>query len=82
MIKKNNDVWYESMFSPAAQISIFAALAFLVLGSPAMYKLTSSLAFGAFTDDRGAPTFLGTFVHAGVAGLAMALYLTMFGFSV
>lgn len=70
------------MLSPSAQISIFAGLAFLVLGSPAMYKLTSSLAFGTFTDDRGAPTFFGTFAHAIVVSLAMGLYLRMFGFTV
>ena len=70
-----------SMISPVIQISLFAALTFLVLGSPAMYKLTSFLARGAFTDDRGAPTFLGTAVHAIVAGLVVALYLKMFAFN-
>ncbi len=70
------------MLSPPVQISIFAGLAFLVFGSPAMYKLTSSLAHGVFTDDRGAPTYLGTFAHALVVSLAMWTYLRMFAFTV
>lgn len=71
-----------SMISPTTQISLFAALTFLVIGSPAMYKLTSFLARGAFTDDHGAPTYLGTAVHAIVAGVIVALYLRMFAFNV
>jgi hypothetical protein len=68
------------MVSPTVQIALFAALSFLVIGSPAVYKLTNFVARGAFTDEYGVPTFLGTLVHALVSGLLMFMYLRMFSF--
>lgn len=70
------------MVPPIVQISLFAALAFLVIGSPGMYAITNTVFRGMFLNDDGNPTFVGTLVHALVVGLVMALYLTTFSMNV
>jgi hypothetical protein len=50
--------------------SIKAALLFLIIGSPLMYKLTQQLLGGLFTiSSKGCPTMGGLVLHAVVLGL-------------
>ncbi len=50
--------------------SIKAALLFLIIGSPFMYKLTQQLLGGLFTiSSKGCPTMGGLVLHAVVLGL-------------
>ncbi len=70
------------MISPIVQISLFAGLVFLVIGSPGAYAVTNTLSRGLFLNDDGNPTFAGTLVHATVAALLTALYLTTFSVNV
>lgn len=70
------------MISPIVQISLFAGLVFLVIGSPGAYAITNTMSRGILLSDDGTPTFAGTLVHATVAALLTALYLTTFTMSV
>lgn len=70
------------MVPPIAQISLFAALAFLVIGSPGAYAITNTLFGGMFLNDEGNPTFTGTLVHTVVVGVLMALYLSTFSLNI
>ena len=70
------------MLSPRTQIALFAALVFVIIGSPAMYKLTNNL-IGArvglpYLDVQGVPTRVGLLVHAVVAALLTWVYLRTF----
>jgi len=58
-----------------AWISVLSALIFLIVASPFMYKLTSSV-FGSAIAVRGYPTLMGLFLHAVVFGLV--IFGTMF----
>lgn len=51
--------------------SLIAALAYVVLSCPAVYKLTNSLASPlnlSTSNSAGCPTWTGLFVHGGVVG--------------
>lgn len=64
--------------SPLIAIPLFAALLFLIVGSPTVYAFTdSTLAapLGTSFSDGGAPTRIGLIVHAGVTFLAVYAYL-------
>lgn len=67
---------------PLTQIPLFAALLFVILGSPAVYKLVdglvSKLTGGALPivdPSTGAPTKAGLLVHGAVYFLLAHLYL-------
>ena len=70
------------MVPPIAQISLFASLAFLVIGSPGAYAITNTLVGGRFLNDEGNPTLVGTLAHTVVVGILMALYLSTFTMNV
>jgi len=61
--------------SDKAWISVLSALIFLLVASPFMYKLTSSV-FGSSIASRGCPTLTGLFLHTAVFGLI--IFGTMF----
>lgn len=70
--------------SPVLQITLFSILAFLIVSSPSVYKLTNAsigkLLHMPFVDDAGAPTTTGRIVHALVAGALISAYLLTFSF--
>jgi hypothetical protein len=57
------------------KISIFSAVIFLIIASPTMYTLTSSL-FGQAIATNGCPTLTGLVLHAVVFGII--IYASMF----
>jgi len=61
---------------------LFTVLTFIIIGSPAMYKLTNDLIGKKinvpYTTMLGVPTSAGLFVHAIVFGLLTYLYLSTF----
>lgn len=64
--------------SARVKFLVFLALAFIVVGSPATYKLTSKV-FGAVklrtADATGTPTNAGLVIHAGVLAALTYLFL-------
>ena len=70
------------MLSVKMQLVLFTVLTFIIIGSPAMYKLTNDL-IGKNINTRfvtvlGVPTSTGLFVHGIVFGLLTYLYLMTF----
>jgi hypothetical protein len=67
---------------PHFQIALFAALVFLVFGSPASYRVTDAYLAAPlkldFADAAGTPTRLGLFVHSLVILAVMLVYLHTF----
>jgi hypothetical protein len=68
-----------SLQSPLVAIPLFATLAFMVVGSPVVYKFTDAK-IGAplkmpFVTTSGMPTRAGLIVHAIVLGLILYAYL-------
>ncbi|ABU44063.1 hypothetical protein AR158_C518R [Paramecium bursaria Chlorella virus AR158] len=70
------------MLSVKTQLVLFTILTFIIVGSPAMYKLTNDLIGKKlnmpFITMLGVPTSTGLFVHALVFGLLTYVYLKTF----
>lgn len=68
-----------SLQSPLTAIPLFASLAFLIVGSPIVYKFTDSTIAAplktSFADDKGLPTRIGLIVHAIVLALLVYAFL-------
>lgn len=68
-----------SISSPLVAIPVFAALAFLIVGNPVVYKFTDAKIGGPLKLDlatpAGLPTRAGLIVHALVLGLLIYAYL-------
>lgn len=68
-----------SLQSPLTAIPLFAALAFLIVGSPVVYKFTDSLIAKVvkvdFANEEGLPTHTGLIVHAIVLALLVYAFL-------
>lgn len=71
-----------SLGSPLVAIPLFASLAFLIVGSPVVYKFTDakigSLVKLDLATPAGTPTRSGLIIHAVVLGLLMYAYLRMY----
>lgn len=61
------------------QLPLFAALVFLIISSPAVYRLTDGVFFSTIklrlADASGAPTKAGLIIHALVVFLIVWAYL-------
>lgn len=88
-IKKNKNIIrakkyyiYLTMLSVKTQLVLFTILTFIIIGSPAMYKLTNDLIGKKlntpFVTMLGVPTSTGLFVHSIVFGLLTYIYLRTF----
>jgi len=68
-----------TLSSPLVAIPVFTALAFLIVGSPVVYKFTDSkiapLLKLDFATPSGVPTRAGLIVHAVVIALLLYAYL-------
>lgn len=68
-----------SISSPLVAIPVFTALAFLIVGSPVVYKFTDAKIGGPLKLDlatpAGLPTRAGLILHAIVLGLILYAYL-------
>ena len=68
-----------SLSSPLVAIPLFASLAFLIVGSPVVYKFTDSKIAEPlkwdFANASGAPSRAGLIVHAIVLGILMYAFL-------
>ena len=68
-----------TLSSPLVAIPIFTALAFLIVGSPVVYKFTDAkiapLLKLDFATPAGVPTRAGLIVHAVVIALLLYAYL-------
>ncbi len=68
-----------TLSSPLVAIPVFTALAFLIVGSPVVYKFTdakiATLLKLDFAAPSGLPTRAGMITHAIVIGLLMYAYL-------
>ena len=68
------------MFAARTNFLVFLALAFVILGSPATYKLTSKvlgIARIRTADAAGTPTNMGLIVHAAVFAAFAHLFLSL-----
>jgi hypothetical protein len=72
------------MVSPKLQLTCFAFLVFLIVGSPTLYSFTDARIaspFGLdFVDDDGNVTTAGLVTHALVAAVLVNIYLMTFHF--
>jgi hypothetical protein len=68
-----------SLQSPLVAIPVFTALAFLIVGSPTVYRLTDTklapLLRTDFASPSGVPTRTGLIVHAIVLGVLLYAFL-------
>jgi hypothetical protein len=68
-----------SLSSPLVAIPLFVSLAFLIVGSPVVYKFTDSKIGEPlkwdFANSTGAPTRTGLIIHAIVLGLLVYAFL-------
>ena len=71
-----------SLHSPLISIPLFASLAFLVVGSPVVYKFTDRKIGKLFkldlADASGLPTRAGLIVHAIVLALLVYVFLRLY----
>jgi len=71
-----------SLHSPLISIPLFTSLAFLIVGSPLVYKFTDSkiarLLKLDFADENGNPTNTGLIVHAIVLALLVYIFLRLY----
>lgn len=67
------------MDSPAVQLSVFTGLLFIVISSPAVYKIVDSIVFKIFkqhiADPAGCPKPAGLVLHSVVFALLFWAYL-------
>jgi hypothetical protein len=68
--------------SPLVAIPLFASLAFLIVGSPVVFKFTDSKIGDPlkwdFATPAGVPTRTGLIVHALVLGILMYVFLRVY----